>query len=53
MVFSADDRDQELGRQVIAARLADATFQQPYFTPDPSVYNVDVYNMGVFRYEGL
>ncbi|MEE3367926.1 MAG: hypothetical protein VX346_01140 [Planctomycetota bacterium] len=53
VVFSADDRDQELGRQVIAARLADATFQQPYFKPDPSVYNVDVYNMGVFRYEGL
>ena len=53
VVFHADELDQQIGRQAIEARLADPTFQQPYFKPDPSVYNVDVYNMGVFRYEGL
>lgn len=52
LVFEADDRDQELGRNHIAERMADATLQQTLYN-DPQVYNVDVYNMGVFRYEGL
>ncbi|MCA9232382.1 MAG: hypothetical protein KDA57_17165, partial [Planctomycetales bacterium] len=52
VVFEADDLDQQLGQQHIAARLADATLQQNFYN-DPQVYNVDVYNMGVFRYEGL
>ncbi len=52
IVFQTDELDQERGKQHIADRLADATLQQPLYN-DPSVYNVDVYNMGVFRYEGL
>jgi len=52
IVFQADQRDQELGVKNIQARLADNTLQQT-LTNDPSVYHVDVYNMGVFRYEGL
>ena len=52
VVFEADSRDQELGRAHIAKRLADATLQ-PNFYNDPQVYKVDVYNMGVFGYEGL
>ena len=50
--FHADALDQTLGVQNIQARLADPTLQQPFYNT-PSVYNVDVYNMGVFRYEGL
>ena len=52
LIFHADERDQELGREHIKARLADPALRHP-FSNDPSVYNVDVYNMGVFRYEGL
>ncbi len=52
LIFHADDRDQELGRHRILARLADPTMQQ-LVGNDPSRYNVDVYNMGVFRYESL
>ena len=52
VVFHADDRDQELGRQTIAARLANPHLQQTeYDTPEH--YSVQIYNMGVFRYEGL
>jgi hypothetical protein len=52
LVFQADDSDQQLGKQHIEARMADATLQQPLYN-DPKVYHVDVYNMGVFRYEDL
>ncbi len=52
LVFQADDRDQELGRQNIAARNADPTLYHERYD-DPATYNVDVYNMGVFYYEGL
>ncbi|MAG35515.1 MAG: hypothetical protein CL878_04620 [Dehalococcoidia bacterium] len=52
LMFHADDRDQEIGRARIEARLANPTLQ-PMFTNDPSLYNVEVYNMGLFRYEGL
>ena len=53
LIFHADDEDQQLGRKAIEARLADPDFQPPYHKPDPSIFNVDVYNMGIFRYEGL
>ena len=49
---SADKLDQELGRKNIEARRQDASLQQPLYH-DPNLYNVDVYNMGVFHYEGL
>ena len=52
VVFSADKLDQELGRKNIEARREDASFQQSLYD-DQSIYNVDVYNMGVFHYEGL
>jgi hypothetical protein len=52
LVFHADKRDQELGRENIKLRLADRTLQQTFYN-EPAAYNVDVYNMGVFWYEGL
>ena len=52
LVFHADERDQELNREVIAARLDNQSLTQPVFNV-PEEYFVDVYNMGVFRYEGL
>ncbi len=52
LTFHADDLDQELGRENIKARLANPALQRPPWN-DPAVYNVDVYNMGVFRYERL
>ena len=53
LIFHADKLDQELGRKNIKARLADPTLQQSYYKANPRVYRVDVYNMGLFRYEGL
>jgi hypothetical protein len=50
LIFHADDMDQELGRAHVAARFADSRLQQPTYNI-PASYNVDVYNMGVFRYE--
>ena len=52
LIFHADDLDQELGREHIQARLDNPTLQQPLYN-EPAKYNVDVYNMGMFRYEGL
>ena len=52
VVFQSDDVDQELGVKNITARMADPTLPQTFHN-DPTVYNVDIYNMGVFRYEGL
>ena len=52
LIFHADDHDQELGRETIRNRLASATLQ-PLVADDPTRYNVDVYNMGVFRYESV
>ena len=52
LIFNADDHDQAIGKEAIKARFADPTRQQ-LVANDPSRYNVDVYNMGVFRYESL
>lgn len=52
LIFHADKRDQELGRENIKARMGDPTLQQTRYN-EPARYKVDVYNMGVFRYEGL
>ena len=52
IVFHADDEDQVRGRANIAARLADSTLEPLRYVDDVAP-NVDVYNMGVFRYEGL
>ncbi len=50
LVFHADAEDQEQARQIIAARLADSTLQQPVFN-HPEEHAVDVYNFAVSRYE--
>ena len=52
LVFHADELDQELGLENIQARFADPTMQHPCYDI-PATYNVDVYVMSVFRYEGL
>ncbi len=52
LAFHADDLDQELGRAKILARFANPSLQQPSHNI-PDTYNVDVYNMSVFRYEGI
>lgn len=52
IVFHADKLDQELGRKNIQDRGTDLTLQQPLYN-DPQAHNVDVYNMGVFHYEGI
>ena len=51
LTFHADDLDQEMGQKNIAARFADPTLQQPSHNI-PETYNVDIYNVSVFRYEG-
>jgi len=52
LIFHADELDQDLGREYIAQRFADPALQQPALNI-PDTYNVDVYNLGLFRYESL
>ena len=52
LIFHADALDQTQGTQAILDRFADPTMQDPEYNV-PATYNVDVYNMGIFRYEGL
>ncbi len=52
LVFHADEKDQEIGIERIKQRLADPTLKQTEHDV-PSTYSVEVYNLGVFRYEGL
>jgi len=52
IVFHADELDQEVGGKNIQARAADPTLQQVLYDA-PQVHKVDVYNMGVFHYEGM
>ena len=51
-IFHADELDQVLGRERIRARFADPNLHDPPYN-DPRVYNVDIYNMGVSRYESI
>ena len=52
VVFHADDRDQELGVERIKARRANPNLKQTeYDTPEH--YSVQIYNMGVFLYQGI
>ncbi|MEO2036807.1 MAG: hypothetical protein ABGZ35_32430 [Planctomycetaceae bacterium] len=61
VLFHADERDQELGRQNMKARRSDTRYhlERPLWdirdtykgkTAEPKV---DVYNIGLFRYEGI
>lgn len=52
LIFSTDDLDLVLARKNIEERLANPALNQPMYN-NPADYNADVYNMGVFRYEGL
>ncbi len=52
VVFHADDLDQEIGRRRIAERLANPSLKQTEYNV-PEHYSVQIYNMGVFWYEGL
>ena len=52
IVFQTDDRDQEIGRKRIAERLANPSLKQTEYNM-PEHYSVQIYNMGVFYYEGL
>ena len=51
-LFHADEEDQRLARQNIAARLADPALQQPV-RHNPADYNADIYNLAIFRYAGI
>jgi hypothetical protein len=52
MIFHTDDEDQRRAKENIQARLADPKLRDPLFN-NPADYNADIYNMGVFRYEGV
>jgi hypothetical protein len=54
LVFHADDEDQARGRRIIEDYVANNRMQPKYWHPtSPDKFNVDVYNMGVFAYEGI
>ncbi len=61
MIFHADELDQELGRRHIEARRANSKLQmqrplwdiRDTYKGKTAKPKVDVYNMGLFRYEGL
>lgn len=52
LVFHADDEDQRIGIERIKARFADPSLHHPVYNI-PASYNVDIYNMAIFRYESL
>ena len=52
LIFHADAEDQRIGRQRIKARFANPNLHHPAYNI-PATYNVDVYNMAIFRYESL
>lgn len=52
VVFHADELDQEIGRKRIAERLENPSLKQTEYNT-PEHYSVQIYNMGVFHYEGL
>jgi len=52
LIFHADGVDQERGRSRIAARLTDPRYA-PLAINQPDQYNVDIYNMPVFPYQGI
>ena len=52
LIFHADEIDQELGKKNIERVFADPSLAHPAYNM-PEKYNVDIYNMGLFRYEGL
>ena len=51
VVFHADDEDQRLAKANVEARLADSTLHP--VNVNPAACNADIYNIGIFRYQGL
>lgn len=51
LIFHPDATDQQRAVKHITDRMGNADLQ-PLFQNDPKDYNVQVYNMGLFRYEG-
>lgn len=52
VVFHADAEDQETGRRVIGTRLTNPNLRQTEYNT-PEHYSIQIYNMGVFLYEGI
>ncbi len=52
LIFHADEEDQERAKINIVDRLANTNLQQPIYN-DPADYNADIYNLGIFQYEGI
>lgn len=52
VLFHADEEDQKLAKLRIKARLADSRLRQPVFHT-PASDKADIYNVGIFKYEGL
>jgi hypothetical protein len=52
LIFHADKRDQELGAVRVRLQLRDPDLRKPAFHR-PEEYVTDIYNLPVFRYEGL
>ena len=52
LIFRADERDQEIGRETIERHNSDPTLQTPEFDV-PETYNAQVYTMPIFRYESV
>ncbi len=51
-IFQSDAEDQRRAKEIIRARMADPTLEHPTYNA-PADYNADIYNLGLFRYEGL
>ncbi|MCA9448259.1 MAG: hypothetical protein KC931_14160, partial [Candidatus Omnitrophica bacterium] len=52
LVFHADEEDQVRAKQNIEERLANSKLAPP-LDVDPTAYKADIYNLPIFRYEGL
>jgi len=50
-IIEADEQDQQLAKKYILARQADKTLAQVNY--EPGHYHADIYNVGIFRYEGI
>lgn len=52
LIYHADWRDQELGARYLQGIAADPRYWRPTINV-PAEYNVEIYNMAVFRYESV
>lgn len=52
LIFQADKRDQELGAERVRLHLNNPNLRKPAFHR-PEEYVTDIYNLPVFRYEGI